>query len=109
TFDEDVDAAPPRALIVLRVERPARARAGVDHVGIDARIYAGAEHLRIQLAADREDAVAQRLGFEAARIPPPQQPVLRVFGSSLLVKSARLAVGVREQDQTMHRLPTPTF
>src|SRR5215510_9421435 len=106
-FDEYVDAAPPRAVIVFRVERPARARAGVDHVGIDARIYAGAEHFGVQLAADGEDAVPQRLGFETARIHPPQQPVFRVFGGGLLVESARLAVGIREQDQTMHRLPTP--
>src|SRR5262249_12405540 len=101
-------AAPPGTVIVLRVEWPARSRPGVDHIGVNSRVNAGAEHLAVQFTADREDAVSQRFGFKAVGIHPPAQAGFRVPGGGPRIERTRVAVGVREQYQSMRRLPAPT-
>ena len=52
--------------------------AGVVDVGVILGGQQRAAHRRIELAADGEDRVAHRLGFESATIHPPEQPVLGI-------------------------------
>ena len=70
--------------------------------------------LRVQRIADREQRVADLLGFQTLNVRPPQQPVLRVDQLGLGFGNWRLGIrghliDTRIQHQAVHLLDAPTL
>ena len=72
----DVDAATPVRRILGLDLRPFVALAGVDEFRTHARLDAGAVHLRVQIAARRQHAVAQHFRFQTPNVLTPKEQVL---------------------------------
>ncbi len=64
-------------------------------------------HGRVELAADGQDRVADRLGFEPAPACPPVQAVFGINTGSGRIEAGAHLIRLRKHDQSVHRLDRP--
>src|SRR5207247_5355248 len=78
-------------------------------LGRHGRQHTRAKHRRIQPSADRQQAVADALPFEAHAILPGKEFVLGIALQGFWRGFARLMVGGRTKDQPMHGFDAPAL
>ena len=82
--------------------------AGLNGFGKDRCLERGAEHFRIQRAADGEHGVAQDLGFDPLRTATPEQAIVRINGGLGSVEGGVLEINRTGHDQPVQRFQFPT-
>src|SRR5437870_130497 len=87
---EHIDTA-ARALLWVSAFLPVTSRG---HSLGQVRHHARAAHLRVQLAADRQDGIANRLAFQPVPRETPEQLIVGIDSSGRSIVGCRLTVGV---------------